>query len=563
MSLFVQAVDDFGLSRPNTVAFANSAGETITYGELKRASDALAHHLAALDDARRPVVVYGHKSPLMIACFHACSKSGRAYVPVDIVYPTLRVADIMDQLGAPIVLNTTQADLQADFAGHMGDYLGVSDIEQIAASADEASNEPAEASQAATAPVMAQVEGDDTFYILFTSGSTGRPKGVEVTAECVDNFWKWMVAEFPGTSGAPGADPAAADSPRRARVLFNRAPFSFDLSMTDIALGLGAGDTMFALSEDDEASLAKTFEALSRAGIDFWCSTASFADMCLRDPAFNRELLPRVRMFFFVGETLKNETAAKLLERFDGAEVVNGYGPTESTDLVTAVRITREMCESPDPLPVGTPMPGCELHILDPDTLAPVPAGEYGELFIVGNTVAKGYFGREDLTRAAFHSCPEDIARGRRSYRTGDAAMVDEAGMLHFRGRLDFQVKLHGFRVELGEIESALRALEGVQDACVLPVERRGSISHLAACVAIGEAAVPAATGDSAAPGEALSPGAARNAAPDEFDRAQALKDALARTLPEYMIPRKIVFLRELPLNVNGKIDRKKLGELI
>ena len=523
MSAFVSAVDSFGISRPDTVAFANSRGEQISYGELKRASDALAGYLLEADPDKRPVVVYGHKSPLMTACFHACSKSGRAYVPIDIVYPELRVADIMDQLGTPLVLNTTERDLSA-FAGHMGGCVSLAQLEAICSGADATAPAPvADLSQA--------VSGADVFYVLFTSGSTGRPKGVEVMAECVDNFWAWMVDEF-------GEEGHAADNPR---VLFNRAPFSFDLSMTDIGLGLGAGDTMFALVEEDEADLSRTFEALGRANVDFWCSTASFADMCLRDPSFNRELMPRVNTFFFVGETLKNETAAKLMERFGGCEVINGYGPTESTDLITAVRITPAMCESPDPLPVGTPMPGCELHILDPETLEPLPAGQQGELFIVGNTVAKGYFGREDLTEAAFRSCPEAIAKGQRSYRTGDAAFLDEDDMLHFRGRLDFQVKLHGFRIELGEIEAALCRIPGVDDACVLPIERRGSISHLAACVAC-----PAAAGSEGA-----------------FERAQEMKDELRKSLPEYMVPRKIAFLDELPLNVNGKIDRKKLRELV
>ena len=521
MSKFVSAVDAFGITRPNTVAFANSRGESITYGELKRASDALAAYLLKADEEKRPVVVYGHKSPLMTACFHACSKSGRAYVPIDIVYPELRVADIMDQLGTPLVLNTTERDLSS-FGGHMGSCVSLDELRSIIADAGDV---PAAIDSAQA------VDGLDVFYILFTSGSTGRPKGVEVMAECVDNFWAWMIDEF----GEEGYGP---DNPR---VLFNRAPFSFDLSMTDIGLGLGAGDTMFALVEEDEADLARTFEALGAANIDFWCSTASFADMCLRDPKFSRELLPNVKMFFFVGETLKNETAAKLLERFDGCEVVNGYGPTESTDLITAVRITPAMCESDEPLPVGTAMPGCELHILDPDTLEPLPAGQQGELFIVGNTVAKGYFGREDLTEAAFRSCPEDIAKGQRSYRTGDAAFLDEDGMLQFRGRLDFQVKLHGFRIELGEIEAALCRIEGVDDACVLPIERRGSISHLAACVAC-----PAAANSD-----------------DAFARVQEMKDELRKSLPEYMVPRKIAFLDELPLNVNGKIDRKKLRELV
>ena len=515
MSAFVAAVDSFGQTRPDTVAFANSRGETITYGRLKCVSDALARHLAQLDPEKRPVVVYGHKSPLMIACFQACSKSGRAYVPIDVVYPDLRVIDILDQLGNPIVLNTTDRDLSA-FAGHMGECVSYA---QLLAVEDNA-----------PAVDVAPVSGLDTFYILFTSGSTGRPKGVEIMAECVDNFWRWMIDEF-GEAGHTAETP---------RVLFNRAPFSFDLSMTDIGLGLGAGDTMFALVEEDEENLTRTFAALQKSGIDFWCSTASFAEMCLRDPSFSRDLLPHVNTFFFVGETLKNETAAKLMERFDGCKVINGYGPTESTDLVTSVVITPEMCASPDPLPVGLPMPGCELYVLDPETLAPVPAGQSGELFIVGNTVAKGYFGRDDLTQAAFHSCPPEIANGQRSYRTGDGAILGEDGMLHFRGRLDFQVKLHGFRIELGEIESTLRKIAGVDDACVLPVERRGSISHLAACVA----------------GAGLSQG-------DTFARAQDMKDTLRESLPEYMVPRKIAFLEELPLNVNGKVDRKKLRELV
>jgi len=523
MSRFVDAVDGFGVTRPTTIAFENSRGERISYGELRSASDALALLLCEADPAYRPVVVYGHKSPLMIACFLACAKSGRAYVPVDIVYPDLRVIDILDQLGAPIVLNTTTRDL-TPLAAHAGRIVSLKELECCRT---EKASEPSASFQA--------VSGDDTFYILFTSGSTGRPKGVEVTAECVDNFWAWMTDEF-------AEDGHSANTPR---VLFNRAPFSFDLSLTDIALGLGAGDTMFALAEEDEDNLARGFEALGRAGIDFWCSTASFADMCLRDPSFSRELLPRVKTFFFVGETLKNATAAKLLERFDGCEVINGYGPTESTDLVTSVSITREMCERNEPLPVGRPMPGCELHILDPDTLAPLPRGEQGELFIVGDTVAKGYFGRADLTQAVFASCPPSIAGNRRSYRTGDAAFLDESGMLHFRGRLDFQIKLHGFRIELGEIESALRRLDDIEDACVLPIERRGAISHLSACVV------------------ANTPAADESETANDFERALAVKEHLRESLPEYMVPRNIVFLPELPLNANGKVDRKRLQELV
>ncbi len=545
MSAYIEAIDGFAASRPNACAFVNSAGERITYGELKRLSDMLAAHLYAADASRKPVVVYGHKSPLMIACFLACAKSGRAYVPVDVMYPDLRIADIMDQLDKPLTLNTTARDL-AVFAPHARacwDCSNTQAIEHLCA--------PANASETSTdLPALPVVDGDDTLYVLFTSGSTGRPKGVEVTAECMDNFWQWMLDEF-GTKAAENAGKAselAADGACSQRVFFNRAPFSFDLSVTDLALGLGAGDTMFALTEEDEADLARTFEALRTSGTNFWTSTSSFADMCLRDPAFSPALLPQVDTFFFVGETLKNETAGKLLERFEGCTVVNGYGPTESTDLVTATSITQEMVNAPEALPVGYARPGTQLFIVDPETLEPLPTGEAGELFIVGDTVAKGYYGRPDLTEAAFHSCPEQLAQGRRSYRTGDKAVLDESGMLHFYGRLDFQVKLHGFRIELGEIEAALCRLEDIADACVLPVERKGSIAYLAACVTMTpQAQASNANADSSS----------------RFDLTQRLKEQLRETLPEYMIPRKIVLFDQLPLNINNKVDRNRLRELI
>ena len=553
MSAYVQAVDGFGVSKPEALAFSNSRGEYMSYGKLKRVSDALAVRLLEADPEKRPVVVYGHKSPLMIASFMACAKSGRAYVPIDIVYPELRVLDILDQLEAPIVLNTTDADLSA-FAEHMSGCWEAADLE--AAESESTSGEPAEGEPAegdAQQPDPAHVvSGDDVFYILFTSGSTGRPKGVEVTAECVDNFWTWMLDEF-------GLPQEKRSSALAQRVFFDRAPFSFDLSVTDIILGLGAGDTMFALVEEDEADLGRTFRALGASNATFWVSTASFADMCLRDPAFSPKLLPNIKTFFFVGETLKNETAGKLLNRFPGCEVINGYGPTESTDLVTSTSITWAMVESDEPLPVGVARPGTELYILDPETLEPLPTGQQGELFIVGDTVAKGYFRRPELTEAAFHSCPDEIAQGRRSYRTGDAAFLDEEGMLHFRGRLDFQVKLHGFRIELGEIETALCKIDGIFDACVLPIERRGTISHLAACVAVSDQ--DGAVQDSAEASD--SEDSSEPQVITSFDRSQAVKDELRKMLPEYMVPRKIVALNQLPLNINGKVDRKRLRELV
>lgn len=511
MSIYLDAIDAHGTNAPATRAFFNSRGQSLTYGELKERSDTLAHRLLERDDSRRPIVVYGHKSPLMLVCFLACAKSGHAYVPIDPAYPASRVIDICDQLVTPLVLDVSDDGLGE--AAHAAEE--VIDVTGLLANLTPATPDPS-----------AVLAADETFYIIFTSGSTGKPKGVEITTDCVDNFWKWMsdVYDYP-----------------EPQVFFDRAPFSFDLSVTDVVLALGRGDAMFALEREDEDELSRAFDALRRSGVTFWVSTPSFADMCLHDTSFTRQLLPDVHTFFFVGETLKNETAAGLLERFEGCEVINGYGPTESCDLVASVSITPEMAAADEPLPVGTVKPGSALKVLDPDTLEEVPAGTPGELFILGDTVAKGYFGRSDLTDAAFHSCPAHIAAGQRSYRTGDAVVLDEQGMLHFHGRLDFQIKLHGFRIELGDIESNLEALDEVRAACVLPVMRKGSISHLNAYVV---------------------PASALPAHDERFAFGQNLRTELGAHLPAYMIPRKFVYLERFPLNVNGKIDRKALAEI-
>jgi D-alanine--poly(phosphoribitol) ligase subunit 1 len=184
-------------------------------------------------------------------------------------------------------------------------------------------------------------------------------------------------------------------------------------------------------------------------------------------------------------------------------------------------------------------MPGVELAILDHETLEPVAEGEPGECFICGHTVAKGYFGRDDLTRAAFASCPASVARGRKSYRTGDEMTIGPDGLLYFHGRLDLQVKLHGFRIELGDIEAALCALDAVQVAAVVPIVRDGQIHHLCACV-VGT--------DREARG---------------IRATKVLKQGLAQTLPAYMVPTQFKYLDELPLNNNGKVDRKALAAAV
>ncbi len=519
-SQFVDAVDRQADLAPDRDVFFNSADEHLTYAQLRERSNALA---VWLDDpahvvAGAPVILYGHKAPHMLVGILACAKSGHPYVPIDTVYPADRVSNIIEQVGETLVIDTS---------------VGVIDWESLpggaprvvrAAELDDIYQRPVTSKQVADLPGKTP---DDTFYLLFTSGSTGAPKGVEVSSECVDGFLEWMDQDYAFPEEGP-------------RVWFNRAAYSFDLSVSDLVNGPAHGDTCFALEEEAEASLARTFEALGKSGMTDWVSTPSFLDQCLADASFDANLLPRLRRMLFVGETLRPSTVREAKRRFPQVHVYNGYGPTESTDFVSLCEITDDMLVDDKPLPIGYAMPGVELVVLDPQTLEPKPTGEAGELFIVGHTVAKGYWGRPDLTEAAFRSCPPQVAKGRKSYRTGDEVTLSPSGLYYFHGRLDLQIKLHGYRIELGDIESCLCALPLVQAACVIPVWRDGQIHHLCACVVAAD--------------EATEQGLALT---------RQIKAQLRDSLPTYMIPRSFKYLDVMPLNQNGKADRKALAALI
>ena len=503
-------------ARPEALAMENSSGERMTYGQLWEWSGAVAARIARElpGSGNEPVIVYGHKQPLMVACMVACMRSGHAYVPLDAhSVPGERVAGIASQLAAQ--------------SGHAPLVLAVQPLPGCAESAARA----IDAAEAAAGPApetargLQGMDGEDDAYIIFTSGSTGQPKGVEVTAACVDAFFPW--AAQVGGAREPGMR------------FLDQAPFSFDLSVYELAMALSTGGALVSLCKDALDRPADMLRFLAESGADVWVSTPSFAEACLANKEFGRQLMPSLETMVFCGETLQNGTAARLMGRFPGARVVNSYGPTESTVAVASVEVTPGMAASPEPLPVGAARPGTRLRVGRADG-ADAPAGEWGEVVIEGDTVAKGYFGRPDLTERAFSAAQRPVEGSQgpcRAYRTGDEGMMGDDGLLRFRGRLDAQVKLNGYRIELGEVEKALLALPQVAAACVVAAERGGRASHLVAYV--------------------VSAGARGQS---DFREGLALKDALKPLLPHYMVPRKVVFADALPLTANGKVDRKALA---
>ena len=480
----IERIDRWAAVAPEATAHI-SDGRTLTYGQLRRHSDALAWYLTErLGEDRRPIAVLGHREPEMLIAFLGAVKSGRPYVPVDTALPQQRIDKILETSRAALVLTPK-------------------DVLQFSASQ-------------VRGPAR-KVQGDEPFYILFTSGSTGEPKGVIITLASLEHFITWMLAEQRFTE--------------LGEVFLNQAPFSFDLSVMDLYCSLATGGTLFSISRDFIANPKELYRALASSGVTTWVSTPSFAQMCLVEDKFSDAMLPRVRRFLFCGETLPPQTAAQLLKRFPNAEVWNMYGPTEATVATTSIRIDAAILERYSPLPVGHAMPGSEILIVN-GNLQLLPANERGEIIIAGANVSPGYLARPDLTSDAFFQY-----RGQPAYRTGDLGRFRD-NLLFFEGRMDEQIKLSGYRIELGDVEANLRALATVRDAVVLPVIKDGAAKSLAAFVLL---AVRSET--------------------SHFNLSHGIRTQLSERLPAYMLPRKFIFLNAFPITANGKIDRASLAK--
>src|SRR6266487_3763481 len=427
----IERIDRWAAVGPEATAHI-SDGRTLTYGELRRHSDALACHLTErLGEDRRPIAVLGHREPEMLIAFLGAVKSGRPYVPLDTALPQQRIDKILETSHVALVL-TPKDVLQFSALQVRGPATGV--------------------------------QSDEPFYILFTSGSTGEPKGVIITLASLEHFITWMFAEQRFTD--------------LGEVFLNQAPFSFDLSVMDLYCSLATGGTLFSISRDFIANPKELYRALASSGVTTWVSTPSFAQMCLVEDKFAETMLPRVRRFLFCGETLAPQTAAQLLARFPQAQVWNMYGPTEATVATTSIHIDAAILEKYSPLPVGRVMPGTKIFIVDENS-AESSANERGEIIIAGPNVSPGYVGRPDLAAHAFFEY-----RGLRAYKTGDLGRFRDA-LLFFEGRIDEQIKLSGHRIELGDVEANLRALPTVRDAVVIPMIKSGTAQSLTAFVSL------------------------------------------------------------------------------
>ncbi len=481
-----------------------SGTSRITYRQLWEKSEDLAAYIKGFcGEDKTPVVVYGHKNPLMLVAFLACVKSGRAYVPVDVSVPGDRVEAIIDSVQPRLILSTEMLEA----------YKTYPCLDLV--------NDSYENKEISIIPEEDYVKDRDVYYIIFTSGSTGTPKGVQISYESLNHFTEWALT-LGGFS-------------KEGKRFLNQAPFSFDLSVMDLYMSLASGSCLFSLEKETQAEYRKLFVALKESDANVWVSTPSFADLCLADDSFNQELLPDMELFLFCGELLTNKTAGALLERFPKAQVYNTYGPTESTVAVTEVRVDPQINKRYCPLPVGKSKPGTMIKIMDGNR--ELPDGEKGEVVIIGNTVSVGYFKNPKENEKKFfryHDGKEDVP----AYHTGDRGYIQD-GQLFYCGRMDLQIKLHGYRMEIEDIEKNLMRVRGVEKALVVPVYDKDKVKYLKGfCVYTGEIE-------------------------NTLKTQKKIKEEMTQFVPGYMVPRKIIFVEEMPMTANGKIDRKKMQEIM
>ncbi|OHP60411.1 D-alanine--poly(phosphoribitol) ligase [Staphylococcus sp. HMSC061F10] len=481
MTDIINLINDFGQSNPERVAVRHK-DEELTYQQLMDESSKLAH---LLQDNHKPLIVYGHMSPYMLVGMIGAIKAGCGYVPIDTSVPSERVNMIINKVQPDIIFNTSDTQLNH------------SNIQELTIQSIQDSDNPT--------LFDSQMGLTDVVYTIFTSGSTGEPKGVQIEYASLIEFAEWMVS---------------LNESEGSQEWLNQAPFSFDLSVMAIYPCLTSGGTLNLVDKEMINKPKLLNEMLVNTPINAWVSTPSFMEMCLLLPNLNESSYPSLNHFFFCGEILPHRTAKALLDRYPSAVVYNTYGPTEATVAVTGIKLTPEVIEAYNLLPVGVSRPNTSLFTTDE-----------GELVIKGNSVSLGYLDNKEKTDAVFNF--ED---GLRIYHTGDKA-IEKDGQWFIQGRIDFQIKLNGYRMELEEIETQLRQSEFVRETVVVPVYKNNKVIHLIGAVV---------------PTEEVR---------DDLEMTRQIKSELKSRLPEYMIPRKFVWMKQLPLTSNGKLDRKQVAE--
>ena len=471
-------------------------GESLSYSELNARANQLAHHLRGLGvGPESRVGVCFERSTDLIVSLLAVFKAGGAYVPLDPNYPRERLTHMIDDSGASLILTLES------FVGAFSDSetpVVRLDEERQAVARNGLDNLPSIA------------EEDNLAYVFYTSGSTGLPKGVMITHRGLCNTLLWRIETFRLSKSD--------------RILQN-IPFTFDPSAWQIFGALLSGATLVLVPPELHQDARYIVRLLAEQDITIVDFPPSLLNVLLDEEGLTR--CESLRCVFCGGEPLTAELKDRFFERLR-ADLYNQYGPTEAGIDATYWKAD---AKSDRPIaPIGGPIANKQVYVLNPN-LQPVPVGVIGELHIAGAGLARGYINRPELTGEKFIPNPFGGEPGGRLYRTGDFARYLPDGTIEFVGRIDNQVKIRGNRVEIGEIEAAIKRHPAVRD-CAVVASDNGIIDRaLFAFVVASDASLS----------------------------SSQLRSSLALTLPDFMIPSRFNILDALPLTPNGKVDRRAL----
>ncbi|WP_122572495.1 non-ribosomal peptide synthetase [Pseudomonas viridiflava] len=475
-------------------------GRSLSYGDLNSQANTLALRLRALGvEPDALVAVFLERSIELVVVLLGILKAGGAYVPLDTSQPLERLDAMLDDCAARVLV--TNSAIATQLPIHKAQLVC---IDELRTSRD----------LVKVPNLMPVATPGHLAYMIYTSGSTGRPKGALNTHAAIVNRLLWMQKAYPLT---------ASD------VVLQKTPYAFDVSVWEFFWPLLAGAKLVVASPDGHKDPRYLARAIDEHGITTLHFVPSMlqAFIDIKPPLVGQS----IRRLFCSGEALAPTLARAILQVLPHIRLHNLYGPTEAAVDVTYWDSPQNLGENAN-VPIGKPVDNTRIHILDA-CLQPVPIGVSGELYIAGDQVGQGYWQRPALTAERFIADPFS-APGKRMYRSGDMARWLADGNIEYLGRTDFQVKLRGLRIELGEIESALNGIAGLREAVVVANTDAGDTRLVAYAVLTD----------------------------DVKPNVAAIRLHLAQRLPDYMIPADFVLLGRMPLNANGKLDRKQLPKV-
>ncbi len=462
-------------------------GETVSYNLLDAVTNNIAYRLREMGIEKENIIAVECKNKLnTVKYMLAVMKAGGVYLPIDSTYPEERKKYILQDSGTKLLLTD-----DTETVAYGNEMLKVVDL-----ITDNEKVTPEHYND-----YTPEIRGEDLAYMIYTSGSTGKPKGVLLKHIGLKNLTTSQIKDFSVTS--------------QSRVL-QLASFGFDASLSEIFMALLSGATL--VIPDD--TVKKDTRLLIATIKDKKITTATIPPSLLSVLPY--EKIDDFKTIISAGESLPKEVAKRWMKDYD---LINAYGPTECSIGVTSYKV-ENIKDEWNSVPIGSPIDNMDVYVLD-DYGNPVPVGVVGEICVGGIGLARGYYNKPELTAEKF--VPNNFADGR-IYRTGDLGKFTKDGVIEFVGRKDSQVKLRGYRIEIGEVEENIKTIQGVKDCAVVVQEQNANEKKLVAFVVS-----------------------------DEDDIERKVRKQLKRNLPDYMIPNLIIKLDELPLTPNAKVDRKYL----